>query len=81
MFSEKRRDSPRSLVFRSYDQITAADMFHAPWFGYRSRDVHDGRESFNRCSRANLFHVVDAVLQAEDEGAGSDQRSQRARRG
>ncbi len=55
-------------------------MFHAAGLGHGSRDVNDRRESFDRCRSANLRHVVHTVLHAEDQRAGSEQRSQRARR-
>ena len=61
--------------------ITAADVFHAPGFGDGSRHVNDGGKRFDRRRGAKLFHIVHAILHAEDHRAGSKQRSQRARRG
>src|SRR5258708_10800589 len=55
-------------------------MLHASWCRHRSRNVNDRRERVDRRRGANLFRTVHTVLHAEDQRAGSQQRSQRTRR-
>src|SRR5260370_16106353 len=51
-------------------------MLHPPGFRHRSRNVYNRWQRIDRRRGANLLHVVHAILHAEDQRAGSKQRSQ-----
>src|SRR5215470_5796557 len=52
-------------------------MLDAAGFGNESADVNDGWQNVGDARRANGFDIVDAVLQADDKGVGSEKRCER----
>src|SRR6266571_3672412 len=75
---KERRNSFCFFAPRSYHKDPAPDVLHPARFRHRGADVNDRRKSLNRSRSPDLFHIVDTVLQAQDQGIRSKQWGQRA---
>src|ERR1700693_753275 len=62
--------------FRTERQISATHMLDFPGLRYGSRDIYNRRQDLEIGRSTNLFHVIHAVLQTDDQSTGREQGGQ-----